>query len=109
MPNRKSGSTSPRAATTRGSAGGPDCRPDQNCNGVTGTNIKKIESEGALPVQVVTRQDIEQQGIQTAVSIGATILGAFLGRKTLSTANIGRAPMLPVLPLSECAVRWTSA
>ena len=33
---------------------------------VTGTNIKKIENEGALPVQVVTRQEIEQQGIQSA-------------------------------------------
>ena len=32
-----------------------------------------------------------QQSLQTAVSIGATILGAFLGRKTISAASIGRA------------------
>jgi len=32
-----------------------------------------------------------QQGIQTAISVGATILGAFLGRKTISASTIGRA------------------
>ncbi len=32
-----------------------------------------------------------QQSLQTAVSIGATILGAFLGRKTISASSIGRA------------------
>jgi uncharacterized protein YlxW (UPF0749 family) len=33
----------------------------------------------------------DQQGLQTAVSIGATILGAFLGRKKVSTSTLGRA------------------
>jgi hypothetical protein len=37
------------------------------------------------------KAQVAQQGIQTAISIGATILGAFLGRKTVSAANIGRA------------------
>jgi hypothetical protein len=32
-----------------------------------------------------------QQAIQTAISIGATVLGAFFGRKTLSAGNMGRA------------------
>jgi iron complex outermembrane receptor protein len=32
---------------------------------VTGSNIKRIEGEGALPVQTITRGDIERQGIQT--------------------------------------------
>jgi hypothetical protein len=32
-----------------------------------------------------------QQTLQTAVSVGATILGAFLGRKALSAGNVGRA------------------
>jgi hypothetical protein len=32
-----------------------------------------------------------QQGLQTAVSIGATILGAFLGRKKISATTLGRA------------------
>jgi hypothetical protein len=37
------------------------------------------------------KADVRQAGIQTVVSIGATLLGAFMGRKTLSTGNIGRA------------------
>jgi hypothetical protein len=37
------------------------------------------------------RGQLSQQKFQTAISVGATILGALLGRKTLSTGNIGRA------------------
>jgi hypothetical protein len=37
------------------------------------------------------KNDIRQAGVQTAVSLGATLLGAFLGRKTLSAGTIGRA------------------
>jgi hypothetical protein len=33
----------------------------------------------------------DQQQMQTAVSLGATVLGAFLGRKKLSAGTIGRA------------------
>jgi iron complex outermembrane receptor protein len=36
---------------------------------VTGTNIKRVEQEGALPVQVITRADMEAQGIQTAAGL----------------------------------------
>lgn len=43
--------------------------------------------------QMVERQTAESRNsrIQAAISVGATILGAFLGRKTASAANIGRA------------------
>jgi hypothetical protein len=43
--------------------------------------------------QMVERQTAESHNsrIQAAISVGATILGAFLGRKTASAANIGRA------------------
>jgi hypothetical protein len=37
------------------------------------------------------KADMRQAGVQAAVSLGATLLGAFMGRKTLSTGNIGRA------------------
>jgi hypothetical protein len=37
------------------------------------------------------RSQTTQQSLQTAVSIGATLLGAFLGRKAVSTATLGRA------------------
>jgi hypothetical protein len=37
------------------------------------------------------RGQLSQQKFQTAISVGATILGALLGRKAISTGNIGRA------------------
>ena len=43
--------------------------------------------------QSLTResQEVTAQGIQTVISVGATLLGAFLGRKTVSTSTLGRA------------------
>jgi hypothetical protein len=43
--------------------------------------------------QMVERQQTESRSsqLQTAISVGATILGAFLGRKTISATNIGKA------------------
>jgi len=43
--------------------------------------------------QMVERQQAESRSsqIQAAISVGATILGAFLGRKTISATNIGTA------------------
>ncbi len=43
---------------------------------------QKVEKEKA---------DVKQAGLQTAISLGATLLGAFMGRKTFSTGTIGRA------------------
>ncbi|NUO79861.1 ATP-binding protein, partial [candidate division KSB1 bacterium] len=37
------------------------------------------------------QQQAQQQKLQTAISVGATILGAFLGRKAVSRTTIGRA------------------
>jgi hypothetical protein len=37
------------------------------------------------------REQVSHQGVQAAISIGATILGALMGRKTVSAGNIGRA------------------
>jgi hypothetical protein len=43
--------------------------------------------------QLVARQQTEARSsqLQTAISIGATVLGAFLGRKALSATNLGKA------------------
>ncbi|MBP6607343.1 MAG: ATP-binding protein, partial [Nitrospira sp.] len=43
--------------------------------------------------QMKTKQQTESRTsqVQAAISVGASILGAFLGRKTLSATNIGRA------------------
>jgi len=40
---------------------------------VTGSAIKRIESETALPVQVITREDITKQGLTTAAEIVARL------------------------------------
>jgi hypothetical protein len=37
------------------------------------------------------RGQLSQQKFQTAISVGATILGAFLGRKAISSSSVGRA------------------
>ena len=37
------------------------------------------------------KEQASQQKMQTAISVGATLLGAFLGRKAVSTATMGRA------------------
>ena len=37
------------------------------------------------------KADVTQAGLQTAISLGATLLGAFMGRKKLSIGTIGRA------------------
>jgi hypothetical protein len=37
------------------------------------------------------QSQVQQQTIQTAISVGATVLGALFGRKALSTATLGRA------------------
>lgn len=36
---------------------------------VTGSSIKRIQAEGALPVQVVTREDIERSGVQSVTDL----------------------------------------
>lgn len=40
---------------------------------VTGSSIKRVESEGALPIQVITREEIDRQGIVTAEQLIATL------------------------------------
>jgi hypothetical protein len=37
------------------------------------------------------QEQVSQQGVQAAISIGATLLGAFLGRKAASAGSVGRA------------------
>ena len=36
---------------------------------VTGSNIKRIEGEGALPVTVISRDDIQRSGVTTAAEL----------------------------------------
>jgi hypothetical protein len=58
-----------------------------------GSRIAVLEDRIRRAAQRVEKEkaDVKQAGIQTAISLGATLLGAFLGRKTFSVGNIGRA------------------
>ena len=61
---------------------------------VTGSNIKRIEGEGALPVQVIRREEIDQSGATNAMEImnlisannsaGNVSLGNVIGATTFS-------------------------
>jgi hypothetical protein len=55
--------------------------------------IAALEERIRRAEQAVARESaqVSQQGIQTAISIGATLLGALMGRKALSTSTLGRA------------------
>jgi hypothetical protein len=58
-----------------------------------GPKIALLEDRIRRAEQRVEKEktDVRQAGIQTAISLGATLLGAFMGRKTFSTGTIGRA------------------
>src|SRR5437868_4526569 len=61
---------------------------------VTGSNIKRIEGEGALPVQIIGRDEITRSGATTAMEImnlisannsaGNVTLGNVIGLQTFS-------------------------
>ncbi|MDR7417897.1 MAG: ATP-binding protein [Armatimonadota bacterium] len=58
-----------------------------------GARIASLQERLRRAQEAVEREHLQaqQQQIQTAVSVGATILGAFLGRKPVSTGTLGRA------------------
>jgi hypothetical protein len=55
--------------------------------------IAALQERRRRAEQAVARESeqAKQQGLQTAISVGATILGAFLGRKAINVGTIGRA------------------
>lgn len=57
------------------------------------SKISAIEERIRRAEQAVAREQEQAQAhkMQTAISIGATLLGAFLGRKAVSTSTMGRA------------------
>ncbi|HTR77696.1 MAG TPA: TonB-dependent receptor plug domain-containing protein, partial [Gemmatimonadaceae bacterium] len=67
---------------------------------VTGSNIKRVEGESALPVTVITREEIDRSGAQSAMellslvsansSAGGVALNSTIGATTFSaqTANL---------------------
>jgi hypothetical protein len=57
------------------------------------TKITRATDKLHKAEEAMTReqQQVTQQRLQTAVSVGATILGAFLGRKAMTASTLGRA------------------
>jgi hypothetical protein len=57
------------------------------------TRFAALQERRRRALQTVERekQEVTQAGVQTAISIGATVLGALFGRKTVSATTIGRA------------------
>src|SRR3546814_7001864 len=58
---------------------------------VTGTRIKKAELESQVPVQVLTREDIDRSGFTSVADIvqNLTASGAALNTKFNSSGNFG--------------------
>ncbi|MCX6004996.1 MAG: ATP-binding protein [Chloroflexi bacterium] len=57
------------------------------------TKINSLEEQVRTAQQAVEREaeQQKQQQMQTVISVGATLLGAFMGRKAISTGTVGRA------------------
>jgi hypothetical protein len=57
------------------------------------TRIQRVADKKRKAEEVVGReqQQVTQQKLQTAVSIGATMLGALMGRRAVSLSTLGRA------------------
>ncbi|MFM7848709.1 MAG: TonB-dependent receptor domain-containing protein [Rubrivivax sp.] len=75
--------------------------PEQRVT-ITGSSIKRIQSEGALPVQVITRREIERSGVSSVTELlqnlsvvqggiveGDVIGGVGGGQATVSIHNLG--------------------
>src|SRR5689334_13224386 len=55
---------------------------------ITGSSIKRVQEEGALPVQVITRKEIEQRGITSAEELVMKLSANGTGADNLSS-NVG--------------------
>jgi iron complex outermembrane recepter protein len=55
---------------------------------VTGSSIKRVADEGALPLQIITKEEIDKAGITSAEQLIATISANGTGRDNMS-ANTG--------------------
>jgi iron complex outermembrane receptor protein len=56
---------------------------------ITGSAIKRIESETALPVQVITREEIEKAGVTTASELMARVSANVGGLTDGASINVG--------------------
>ena len=52
---------------------------------ITGSSIKRIAAEGALPVQIITGEDLKRQGITTAEQLMSTLSSSSTGMDNLAS------------------------
>ena len=52
---------------------------------ITGSSIKRVENEGALPIQIITREEIDRQGITSAEQLIATLTSNGNGMDNLAS------------------------
>ena len=83
----------PAAATAQTPAPQPEARTLDTVQ-VTGSRIRKAELETAVPVQVLTREDIDRSGFTSVADIvqNLTASGAALNTKFNSSGNFGFPP-----------------
>ena len=55
---------------------------------ITGSNIKRVQDEGALPVQIITRKDIDRRGVTSVEELMMLISANGTGADNLSS-NVG--------------------
>ncbi|WP_164964151.1 TonB-dependent receptor [Rubrivivax sp. JA1026] len=77
----------PRAATAQDSATAAS-RPVERIE-VTGSRIKRTEDEGALPVQVISREEIVKSGVTTAAEVLRNLSGNSGGLSDGGSINTG--------------------
>ena len=76
---------------------------------VTGSSIKRVAKEGALPVQVITFDQIEKQGITTTEQLVRTLSANGTGADNMTQAITCLAPMRTgsaVAPRSPRCAAW---
>ena len=67
---------------------------------ITGSSIKRIAKEGALPVEVITARQLEAQGIVTAEQLIATLNVNGNGSDNLaSNADVTSGAQLSLIPI----------
>lgn len=58
---------------------------------VTGSNIRRVEAEGALPVTIITREQIQKSGVTTTEQLLRTVTAAVQGNSTtIAASSVGQ-------------------
>lgn len=74
---------------------------------VTGSNIKRADTEGPLPVQVITREEIERAGWTTAAELMNHVSANFNGFNDLLSIGNGSLKGLTAVNLRGIGERYT--